>query len=140
MKTLRTIMAIILLVISFCSLPSNAAFNSSTPLSVTFSPQAEIDGYLTELINIIDNSRSTLEIALYELDDFAVYNSLKHATNRGVQIRMLSESAATDRNENGGTLSHQLEAIGIDVRYVNKTLHHKFLIADYSLAVTSSGN
>ncbi len=140
MKIFKPIFIFIILTLSFLPLPSDAALNITSPISVTFSPQAELDGYLSELISVINSSQSTLEIALYELDDFDVYNALKHASERGIHIRMLSESAATDHNEAGGTLSHQLEAVGIDVRYVNKTLHHKFLIADNSFLVTSSGN
>jgi RHS repeat-associated protein len=140
MKIIKRLFVLIILALSFLPLSSDAVLNITGPISITFSPQSELDGYLFGLTSIIDSSQSTLEIALYGFDDFNVYNALKRASERGVQIRMLSESAATDRKESSGTLSHQLEAIGMDVRYVNKTLHHKFLIADNSFLVTSSGN
>ncbi|HEX3047918.1 MAG TPA: phospholipase D-like domain-containing protein [Bacillota bacterium] len=139
-KPAKVFLILISLTLFLFSFSLQAAYNPVGPISVTFSPQSELQGYLSELTSIIDGSRSTLEIALYGFDDLQLYNALNRAAARGVRIRMLYEGAATDRQENSGTLSHQLEAIGIDVRYVNKTLHHKFLIADHSFLVTSSGN
>lgn len=141
MIRLRTLVTLIILALAFCPFSLNASNNHPTgPLSVTFSPQAEIDGYLSKLISVIDSSQNTLEIALYGLDDFDVSRALQRASARGVQIRMLYENTSAERNEAGGTLSHALEASGIDVRYVNKIIHHKYLIADHSSLMTSSGN
>lgn len=56
--------------------------------------------YLSELISVIVGSRNTLEIALYGLDDFDVYQALQRASARGVQIRMLYENASTERKKN----------------------------------------
>ncbi len=140
MIRLRSFIMLIIITLVFCPFFLNASYNPAGPLSVNFSPQAEIDGYLSELISIIDGSQNTLEVALYGLDDFDVYRALQRASARGVQIRMLYENAADERKETSGTLSHALEASGIDVRFVNKTIHHKYLIADYSSLATSSGN
>ncbi|MBN2164658.1 MAG: hypothetical protein JW717_00105 [Marinilabiliaceae bacterium] len=109
-------------------------------ISATFSPQNELYGYLDKLIAIIDNTQQSLDISLYSFDDYDVYLALKRATDKGVQIRMLYEGALKDHKENDSTVSHKIEELGIDVKYVNKTNHHKFLIADNNYLVTSSGN
>ena len=119
------------------------ALNSTVPASVTFSPQSELKGYLSELISVIDSTYKQLEIALYGFESGDVYDALKRASERGVEIRLLLEGAKEDRKdrkESENTLSHLLEENGIDVRYVNKTMHHKFLIAEQRFLVTSSGN
>lgn len=141
MRKLRWILLILLLSsLTLFADPLKAEVDLASPLSVTFSPQEEIDGYLHELISIIDHAQEKLEIALYGLDSVKVYHALKRASERNVEIRILLENANTDRKKEDGTLSHRLEDLGIDIRYVNKTIHHKFLIRDNSFAVTSSGN
>lgn len=109
-------------------------------LSATFSPQQELEGYLDHLISVIDESEQSLDISLYSFEDYDVYQALERAADRGVEIRMLYEGALEDRNESDSTVSHKLEEVGIDVKYVNKTNHHKFVIADNDYLVTSSGN
>ncbi|MBI9069009.1 MAG: hypothetical protein JEZ09_17060 [Salinivirgaceae bacterium] len=109
-------------------------------ISATFSPQNELYGYLDKLISVIDNAQQSLDISLYSFDDFDVYLALKRATDKGVQIRMLYEGALEDRKQNDSTISHKIEKLGIDVKYVNKTNHHKFIISDNNYLVTSSGN
>jgi RHS repeat-associated protein len=114
--------------------------NRTAPISVTFSPQGSLHGYTDELISVIDNAQRTLEISLYNFETFEVYKALERATARGVKVRFLFEGAQEDRASTEGTVSHQIEKLGADVRYVNKINHHKFLIADADFLVSSSGN
>ncbi len=109
-------------------------------ISASFSPQNELYGYLDKLISVIDNAQQSLVISLYSFDDYDVYLALKRATDKGVQIMMLYEGALEDHKQNDSTVSHKIEELGIDVKYVNKTNHHKILIADNNYLVTSSGN
>ncbi|HKK63486.1 MAG TPA: phospholipase D-like domain-containing protein, partial [Bacteroidales bacterium] len=109
-------------------------------ISCSFSPQNELYGYLDKLISVIDNAEQCLDISLYSLEDYDVYLALKRAADKGVQIRMLYEGALEDRKQNDSTISHKVEELGIDVKYVNKTNHHKFIISDNDCLVTSSGN
>lgn len=118
----------------------SAARIAGTPFSVKFSPQKELSGYLEELISMIDASQSKLDISIYSIDNYDVYLALKRANIRGVQIRMLYDGAADDKNKTSGTVSHKLEEIGIDIKYVNKINHHKFIVSDNNLLMTSSGN
>ncbi len=109
-------------------------------ISVTFSPQTDLYGYIDELISVIDSTQNTLEISLYSLESLNVFEALERASGRGVKIRMLYEGALDERKELSGTVSHLLEETGIDVKYVNKTNHHKFIVSDNNYIVTSSGN
>jgi RHS repeat-associated protein len=119
-------------------LKATRTFNN--PFSVKFSPQKELSGYLEELIKIIDETQTKLEISIYSIDDYDVYLALKAANSRGVRIRMLYDGASKDKDQTDGTVSHKLEEIGIDVKYVNKINHHKFIISDNNYLMTSSGN
>jgi phosphatidylserine/phosphatidylglycerophosphate/cardiolipin synthase-like enzyme len=112
----------------------------SNSFSVNFSPQKELTGYLEELIKIIDETQTKLDVSIYSIDNYGVHLALKRANARGVQIRMLYDGASEDKNKTSGTVSHKLEEIGIDVKYVNKINHHKFLISDNNYLLTSSGN
>jgi|SRR6218665_130270 len=118
----------------------SAARAFAIPFSVKFSPQKELSGYLEELIAIIDETQTKLEISIYSIDSYDVYLALKRAISRGVQIRMLYDGASEDKNKASRTVSHKLEQIGIDVKYVNKIIHHKFIISDNNYLMTSSGN
>ena len=93
MIRLRSFILLIILTLAFCPFFLNASSNPAEPLAVTFSPQAELDGYLSKLISVIDASQNTLEIALYGLNGSDVYRALQRAAARGVQIRMLYENA-----------------------------------------------
>ncbi len=107
---------------------------------VIFNPQQELSGYLEELIHFIDQAKETLEVSIYSIQNEDVLLALERAHKRQVQIRMLYEGALTDRNQTNGTLSHYLEDIGVDVKYVNKTNHNKLVIRDHQDVLTSSGN
>ncbi|MBP6660195.1 MAG: hypothetical protein KA174_05905 [Chitinophagales bacterium] len=118
----------------------SAARTFTNPFSVKFSPQKELSGYLEELITIIDETQTKLDISIYSIDNYDVYLALKRAFARGVQVRMLYDGASEDKNKTSGTVSHKLEEIGIDVKYVNKINHHKFIVSDNNYLMTSSGN
>lgn len=119
---------------------NSTARSFNIPFLVKFSPQKDLAGYLEDLITVIDETQQKLDISLYTIDDYDVYLSLKRAAARGVQIRMLYDGAIEDKNKTSGTVSHRLEEIGIDVKYVNKTNHHKFTVSDDNYLMTGSGN
>lgn len=115
-------------------------YSLKRPIVANFSPQKELIGYLEDLRTLIDQTKKQLDISIYSMDNYDIYLALSRAAKRGVQIRMLYEGALKDRNQQYGTASHRLEEIGVDVKYVNKTNHHKFVIADQEFLMTSSGN
>ena len=99
---------------------------------VVFSPQ-EIDAsHLSRITQWIDEAQSSIDIALYSMQDSSagVLASLERAKARGVRIRFLFHTANQDRKSPAGTQSSRLEECGIDVRYINKIMHHKFALID----------
>lgn len=119
---------------------THATIDFNKPISVSLSPQKNLEGYIANIVLLIDKSNTKLDIALYGFEDFDIYNALKRATQRGVQVRMLYEGAVEDRKKIDSTMSHTIEKLGIDIRYINKINHHKFMISDNRYLVTSSGN
>lgn len=101
-------------------------------ITVKFSPSKEIP---TEVIKAIDSAVWTLDIAIYNLDHNGILESIEQASKDGVRVRVI-----LNRPEKELKVAERLEESGVDVRHVNMTMHHKFLIADSSLLVTGSGN
>lgn len=109
---------------------------SSTPrvTDVVFSPQPAEDSHNVRVARLIGEAERTLDIAMYSLSDADVRAALATAVLRGVEVRMLFETASEDRKLSGDALqrskSGELERDGVDVRWVNKILHHKFMLVD----------
>lgn len=126
----------------------------SEQLQVVFSPQPYADSHNPRVAALIDEAQESLDIAMYSFSDGTIFDALERAVQRGVSVRFLFETASDDRKLTGGALqssrSGRLEAIGVDVRWVNKILHHKYVIvdgprhdlaaADAAAIATGSGN
>lgn len=113
---------------------------------VVFSPKAYSESHLSRVIERIDEAEVSLDIAMYSFSDNGVFNALEDAVARGVTVRFIFDTASEDRKETGSALastrSAKLEAIGVDVRWVNKIMHHKLAIVDgprTDLAAASTG-
>ena len=111
-------------------------------IQVVFSPQPADSTHLARSIEIIDNAHTSIDVAIYSFSDASMVSALARARERGVKIRLISNNAASDRKSPSGTRSETLEMAGIDVRYVNKVMHHKFTLVDYGTedAVLISGS
>ena len=105
-----------------------------TMTDVVFSPQPSESTHNQRVADLIDQAQDTIDVAMYSYSNATVRAALEAAAARGVEIRFLYETAAEDRRLDGDELqssrSGQLEAHGIDVRWVNKIMHHKFMIID----------
>lgn len=99
-------------------------------ISVIFSPQAPETSHLRKVAELIDGAQSSLDIAMYSFSDTSIRSSIEAAIERGVQVRMIFESANKDRRDPDGSRSARLEELGVDVRYINKIMHHKWVIID----------
>ncbi|MFT7622110.1 MAG: phosphatidylserine/phosphatidylglycerophosphate/cardiolipin synthase-like enzyme [Myxococcota bacterium] len=99
-----------------------------------FSPQTYYNSHLAEVVARIDAALYSVDVAIYSFSDAGVYAALDSAVQRGLPVRVLFETARTDKNKTGDALaasrSAKLEKMGVDVRYVNKIMHHKFAIID----------
>ena len=108
---------------------------SGAKIDVVFSPQTSANSHNARIAQMIRDAKYTVDIAIYSYSDAAINTALTDAVARGVKVRFLFEDAKVDKNVTdpamlAATKSGKLEAAGIDVRYVNKILHHKFAIVD----------
>ena len=109
--------------------------STGAKIDVIFSPQTADKSHNARIAQMIRGAQHTVDIAIYSYSDAGIAAALTDAISRGVKIRFLFETAnedkgVTDPVARANTKSGRLEAAGIDVRYVNKILHHKFAIVD----------
>lgn len=101
---------------------------------VVFSPQPIEDSHNAHVAQAIRAAKRTVDVAMYSYSDAAIGAALADAVTRGVKVRFLFDTASEDRKLVGSALaaskSGKLEAMGIDVRWVNKVMHHKMTIID----------
>lgn len=101
---------------------------------VIFSPQPPETTHNLRVAELIADARDSIDIAMYSFSNAAVEAALADAAAHGVTIRLIYEGAKDDRkldaDARARSQSGELEAAGIDVRYVNKIMHHKFMIVD----------
>jgi len=123
-------------------------------ISVVFSPQPAATTHTKLVATWIRAAQVSVDIAMYSYSDPDVAAALADARRRGVAVRFLFDTAAEDRKLDlaGRTASKsgKIESADIDVRWVNKILHHKFAIIDgprddagrarTARVVTGSGN
>lgn len=127
--------------------------DGDTASDVIFSPQLLADSHNARVARMIDEAQHSIDIAMYSFSDAAISTALANAVARGVKVRFVFETANADRKLAGAALtaskSGRLETAGIDVRWVNKIMHHKFMIVDgprdadtaaTAKLVTGSGN
>jgi phosphatidylserine/phosphatidylglycerophosphate/cardiolipin synthase-like enzyme len=97
---------------------------------VIFSPRDYDASHLARVKQRIEEAEYSLDVAMYSFSDSSIMDSLEAAVSRGVSIRFLYEGAADDRKDVEGTRSADLEDLGIEVRWINKIMHHKFALID----------
>ncbi len=95
-----------------------------------FSPQDYWDSHLSRTAEELDGAQRSIDIAMYSFSDSGVKTAVLDAAERGISIRAILHKASEDRNDPAGTLSSDLEDAGIEVRWVNKVMHHKYAIVD----------
>ena len=104
--------------------------DSPIDASVVMSPLPYGESHLQQTIDALNDAQETIDFAMYSFRDGGVKGALEAAVTRGVTLRALLESAHQDRNDPEGSLSQWLEDMGVEVRWVNKIMHHKFAIID----------
>jgi phosphatidylserine/phosphatidylglycerophosphate/cardiolipin synthase-like enzyme len=108
---------------------------SGAKIDVVFSPQPAAESHNARIAQMIKDAQHSVDIAVYSYSDANIASALAAAKQRGVKIRFLFETANDDRKivdaaARAASKSGKIEAAGIDVRYVNKINHHKFVIVD----------
>ena len=123
------------LALLFSCLLSAAAAQAS---EVYFSPNG---GARQRLVRAIEESRKTLDIAVYAFTSFELAEALQAAKARGVHVRVLVDR---EKAEAGGAVMRRLRLNGVPVRSLGvpeaSLMHHKFAVFDEHLVVTGSYN
>jgi len=118
--------------------------------NVVMSPQNYADSHIQLAIDAIGLAQHSIDIAMYSFRDDGVMSAIQEAVGRGLPVRVVYHGAAEDRKDPADTRSAELEDMGVEVRWINKIMHHKFVLIDGPHAhpfeawratlVTGSGN
>jgi phosphatidylserine/phosphatidylglycerophosphate/cardiolipin synthase-like enzyme len=115
-----------------------AAAGAAPASEVYFSPNG---GARQRLVRAIEESRKTIDVAVYTFTAYELADALYAAQARGVHIRVLVNR---EMAETGGSGVRGLRLNGITVRTLGvpeqSLMHNKFAVFDERLVVTGSYN
>lgn len=132
--------ALILLATISIGRVSWASTCQSTICEVCFSPDQACDG---RLVSYINDSRQSLDIAIYDLTLKSIGDAILKAKDRGVQIRVIADLRSS---ENHNSLISTLKSENIPVKLwggehnQSGLMHNKFMILDGQILETGSYN
>lgn len=121
--------------------PTSPEFTSPDQLySIYFTAPANEDfkgGPDRFLVDALDQARSQIDAALYDLNLWSIRNALIRAHQRGVQVRLVVESDSLDRQEIQELISAGIPLVSDQVESL---MHNKFFIIDGTEVWTGSMN
>lgn len=99
-----------------------------------------VDGIDVPLARDIDQARSTIDIAVFQLDNEVITEALANAHERGVQVRIVADDEYGLEDDESTLI--ELEALGIPIVIDNRSalMHNKFVIIDGIVVWTGSLN
>ncbi len=100
------------------------------PVRVLFSPRPWEESQLAQAEAYLHRAERSIDVAMYHLRDGRIRAALRDAVARGVRVRLLLDDARLAWRDPAGSIGERLERDGIEVRWVNKILHHKFFLVD----------
>ena len=122
-----------ILTLIFCTVLSTLAQAHN---EVYFTPSDKCEN---KLVDLIDNTQSSIDAAVYAITNTQITEALKRAQTRGVKIRIL-----TDRLQASNRYSKVMEIhnFGIDIKInsKHKIEHNKFAVFDGKVISTGSYN
>lgn len=93
-----------------------------------------------ELIEVINNTKEELSIAIYNLDNDNIVEAISAAAERGVSIRIIADGENTE-NKDSKEIFDDLEALNIPIKInTDEKMHIKLTISDNQNVVTGSFN
>lgn len=97
-------------------------FSSHASVDVLFSP----NGGVNDRISIeLKSAEKSVDIAMYSFSHKGLLKQIKALAQNGIRVRLVLNKAHQSEEK-----STDLENSGVDVRYVNLIMHHKFAIID----------
>ena len=92
------------------------------------------------LINLISKAKTSLDIAMFTINNIKISSEIKNIFSRGVKLRILTDSECIKMSSSN---VYSLAALGISVKIddsIRYHMHHKFCVIDKSVVVTGSFN
>jgi len=91
-------------------------------IEVFFSPKG---GVRDTILEHLSQAQERIDIAMYSFSDPKIVSLTKDLARNGIKVRLILNQAQRESEK-----SQAFEEAGIDVRYVNMVMHHKFGIID----------
>ncbi len=103
-------------------------------IQVYFTHQDEV---LNTLVSLINSSKKTLNIAIFEIDQADIVRSILEANRRGVRVEIVMDDRMKD-----GWAYKRLKKEGIRIVFDERKpfMHNKFVVIDSQLVITGSTN
>jgi phosphatidylserine/phosphatidylglycerophosphate/cardiolipin synthase-like enzyme len=114
--------------------------NENEKISYAFTKTSQVP---QEKINeIIDRAKSKLDVAIYTFTDSGILSHILQATNRGVKVRLVTDSRQTVNAKGQNKVLQQLSRAGVPIKVNSHSgyMHLKVLIADETKVITGSYN
>jgi phosphatidylserine/phosphatidylglycerophosphate/cardiolipin synthase-like enzyme len=112
-------------------------FSSVYPSSEIYFLPKDAKKSKNKIINLIENSKSSIDIAMYNLSYKKLMNSLNDASKRGVNVTIFLDKAKFKKSDK---INSFLEKSGISYKILDKKNHLKLALFDKKLAVFGSAN
>ena len=111
-----------------------------TDLTTTLKPENKCSSLACkEILNQINNSKNSIDIALYGWDNIAeISKALDRAKNRGVKIRLVYDTSETQYYKEMPSIISLADETSTDTPKI--LMHNKFIIFDNSKVITGSMN
>jgi len=108
-------------------------------VAVLAAPQVYFDGALTALVEQVEGSAASIDIAIFDFTSAQLAMALVRARDRGVVVRIIADGRQARGKRSAIPL---LRSAGVDIRIFRGrgAMHQKFAIFDGRLLVTGSYN
>ncbi len=112
-------------------------FNLSFTSEVYFLPKESKEA-TSKLISLIENSHSSIDIAMYNFTYKKLANALKEAVKRGVEVTVILDKKKVQQEKK--TQYKNLQKENINIILSSNKLHMKMAIFDKKIALLGSAN
>lgn len=112
-------------------------FSSSFASSEIYFLPKEAKESRDKIISIIDNSKSSIDLAMYNLSYKKLINSLIDASKRGINVKIYLDKSKFKKSDK---INKLLEKSGIEYKILDKKNHLKLLLIDKKIAVFGTAN
>ncbi len=90
-----------------------------------------------KIISLIDNSKSSIDLAMYNLSYKKLINSLIDASKRGVNVKIYLDKAKIKKSDK---INKLIKKSGIEYKILEKKNHLKLLMVDKKIAIFGTAN